>query len=169
MAAVSSQPPRNAPLGFALVLTPENRHFQGPMPVLNDPAHTDIVRSLSQRVPKLLGIGTDRAPRAIVLVTAHWSTDKPTISSGKRHSLLYDYGGFPPEAYKLRYDAPGSPEVAEDVRRALEAEGLEPELDPKRGKFPVLIFVCLRDIAKGLWLNIDHQQAGTTGSSSPCF
>lgn len=103
------------------------------MPVLGDPGHASIISSLKNRVPKLLKLGTPSAPRAIVVVTAHWSTDKPTISSAAKHPLLYDYYGFPRESYSLKYPAPGSPEVARELRDALEAEGLEAEMDDERG------------------------------------
>jgi aromatic ring-opening dioxygenase catalytic subunit (LigB family) len=112
---------------------------KGPMPVLGDPAHKDIVASLTQRVPKILKLGTPDAPRAIVVVTAHWSEDKPTISSGEKHPLLYDYGGFPAAAYKLKYDAPGSPEVAEEVSTAFAEAGLNPVKDGKRGELPRIL------------------------------
>ncbi|KAL3963436.1 hypothetical protein ACCO45_000440 [Purpureocillium lilacinum] len=71
-------------------------------------------------------------PKAIVLVTAHWTTDKPAVSSGKTHELLYDYYGFPPESYRLKYPAPGEPDVAARVGEAFAAQGLKPDLDPKR-------------------------------------
>ncbi|KAF5009826.1 hypothetical protein FDECE_3985 [Fusarium decemcellulare] len=108
-------------------------HGGGPMPVLGDPGHKDIIYSLKNRVPKLLKLGTPDQPRAIVLVTAHWSTDRPTISSGASHKLLYDYYGFPRESYALKYPAPGHPEIARELADALKAEGLEPELDDERG------------------------------------
>jgi aromatic ring-opening dioxygenase catalytic subunit (LigB family) len=103
------------------------------MPVLGDPGHASIVKSLKERVPEVLKLGTPEAPRAIVIVTAHWSEAQPTISSGRSHSLYYDYGGFPREAYQLEYPAPGSPEVAGEVKKALEQAGLKPVFDDKRG------------------------------------
>ena len=105
----------------------------GPLPVLGDPGHASIVKSLKKRVPEILKLGTPEAPRAIVVVTAHWSEAQPTISCGRAHSLYYDYGGFPREAYQLEYPAPGSPEVAGEVKKALEGAGLRPVLDEKRG------------------------------------
>jgi aromatic ring-opening dioxygenase catalytic subunit (LigB family) len=108
-------------------------HGGGPMPVMNDPGHAALIKSMSTKVPEILGLGTPSAPRAIVLVTAHWSERRPTISNGKKHKLFYDYGGFPPETYKLKYDAPGSPEVAGEVYEALEKAGLSPEMDSERG------------------------------------
>lgn len=104
------------------------------MPILGDPSQAAITRSLKTRVPQILKLGTPEEPRAILLVTAHWSTEDVTVSSGKAHELFYDYYGFPPEAYKLKYGAPGSPEVAEMVRLALEKHGIPNQQDAKRGE-----------------------------------
>ena len=106
------------------------------MPVMGDPEHKEIIHSLKTRVPEILRLNTpEEAPRAIVLVTAHWSERNPTISNAEKHKLYYDYGGFPPETYKLKYDAPGSPSVAKEVFDALVAVGLKPENDPERGTY----------------------------------
>ncbi|KAJ4362685.1 hypothetical protein N0V95_001393 [Ascochyta clinopodiicola] len=108
-------------------------HGGGPMPILGDPSHAEITKSLQTKVPKILKLGTPEQPKAIVLVTAHWSTDKVTISSGARHELLYDYYGFPDEAYSLTHNAPGSPEVAGEVEKVLKEAGIECEKDAQRG------------------------------------
>jgi len=114
-------------------------HGGGPMPLLGDPGHKDIIASLQTRVPQILRLNTAQAPRAIILVTAHWSERVPTISNAKKHKLYYDYGGFPPEAYKLKYDAPGSPEVAQEIFDVLTEAGLKPENDSERGMIPSLL------------------------------
>ncbi|KAF2119963.1 Extradiol ring-cleavage dioxygenase, class III enzyme, subunit B [Lophiotrema nucula] len=108
-------------------------HGGGPMPVLGDPSQAQITKSLMTKVPKILKLGTDEQPKAIVLVTAHWSTNVVTISSAEKHELYYDYYGFPSEAYELKYDAPGSPEVADLVYDALKENGIEAKKDAKRG------------------------------------
>ncbi|KAH7389821.1 Extradiol ring-cleavage dioxygenase, class III enzyme, subunit B [Pyrenochaeta sp. MPI-SDFR-AT-0127] len=107
-------------------------HGGGPMPILGDPSHAAITESLKTKVPRILKLGTPEQPKAIVLVTAHWSTNKVTISSGSKHKLLYDYYGFPPEAYQLKHDAPGSPEVAGLVEKALQEAGVKCEKDAER-------------------------------------
>ena len=61
--------------------------FTGPMPVLGDPGHDDIVHSWKTRLRQILKLGTPDAPRVIVAVTAHWSEDNPTISSAQHHDL----------------------------------------------------------------------------------
>jgi aromatic ring-opening dioxygenase catalytic subunit (LigB family) len=108
-------------------------HGGGPMPLLGDPSHRAITNSLKTKVSKILKLGTPEAPKAIVLVTAHWSTDKVTISSGSKHELLYDYYGFPPESYQIKHNAPGSPEIANEVEKALKAAGVACEKDAERG------------------------------------
>ncbi|MCJ1315930.1 hypothetical protein MMC15_001250 [Xylographa vitiligo] len=108
-------------------------HGGGPMPILNDPSQKDITLSLSTKVPRILKLGTSEAPKAIVLITAHWETEFITISNGSKHDLYYDYGGFPAEAYKLKYQAPGSAEVANAVAEALKDAGLKSVMDSKRG------------------------------------
>lgn len=101
--------------------------------MMGDPGHANLIKFMTEKVPHILGLGTEAAPRAIVLVTAHWSEGRPTISSARKHKLYYDYGGFPPEAYKLKYDAPGSPEVAKEVYGLLEGAGFTPEMNEERG------------------------------------
>lgn len=147
-------------------------HGGGPMPVLGDPGHADLVRSLREKVPKILKLNTPEAPRAIVVVTAHWSTKHPTVSSGATHPLLYDYGGFPPESYELKYPAPGSPEVAREVKAALDAVGFETKQDAERGAFSCGHFFTWTvrkkcDLSERI--TNEENQVGTTASSSPCF
>ncbi len=52
-------------------------------------------------------------PKAFLVVTAHWETDKPTVSVNPKPGMLYDYNGFPAHTYKLSYPAPGDPELAD--------------------------------------------------------
>lgn len=104
------------------------------MPLLNDPNHKSIIYSLRNRVPQILNLSDPaKRPRAVVLVTAHWSTPHPVISSGASPSLYYDYYGFPPETYSIKYPAPGEPDIAAQVAEAMTAQGLKPTLDDQRG------------------------------------
>jgi aromatic ring-opening dioxygenase catalytic subunit (LigB family) len=100
---------------------------------MDDPDHKDIIQSWKTRTRDILKIGTSEQPRAIVIVTAHWSEDHPTISSGASHELYYDYYGFPSWTYSLKYGAKGSPDVAQQVYDQLKDAGLDPRLDTRRG------------------------------------
>jgi 4,5-DOPA dioxygenase extradiol len=51
--------------------------------------------------------------RGIVVVSAHWRSDPPLhVTSWTSAPLIYDFGGFPEELYRLTYPAPGDPTLA---------------------------------------------------------
>jgi len=72
-------------------------------------------------------------PRAVLVVSAHWEEPVVTLMSGPRPPMLYDYSGFPPDAYTLQWPAPGAPELAERARALLQKNGFRAALDPERG------------------------------------
>jgi aromatic ring-opening dioxygenase catalytic subunit (LigB family) len=73
-------------------------------------------------------------PSAILIVSGHWETrGKFAFTGSTRPSLIYDYGGFPPHTYQLRYDVPGDPSLAARAAGLLMAAGFETEIDPHRG------------------------------------
>ena len=72
-------------------------------------------------------------PQAVLVVTSHWETDEFTISSGTAPGMIYDYGGFPPHTYQIRYPAPGQPQLAQRVAQLLNDAGQPAHLDPDRG------------------------------------
>jgi aromatic ring-opening dioxygenase catalytic subunit (LigB family) len=82
-------------------------------------------------------------PAAILVISAHWEEDQATVTSGNRPELIYDYYGFPPQAYDITYPAPGNPELARDVLAMLERGGVAARLDGGRG-FDHGLFVPLR-------------------------
>jgi aromatic ring-opening dioxygenase catalytic subunit (LigB family) len=47
--------------------------------------------------------------------------------------MLYDYSGFPPEAYSIDWPAPGDPHLAQRVCDLLEQAGISSATDEKRG------------------------------------
>lgn len=72
-------------------------------------------------------------PRAILVISAHWEASLPTVTSHPRPPLIYDYTNFPPHTYALRYDVPGSPELAARVGELLRASGIASAEDATRG------------------------------------
>lgn len=72
-------------------------------------------------------------PKAILVISGHWEEPVFTVASAAKPSLIYDYSNFPPHTYQLRFDAPGSPDLAGRVRGLLEAAGIASGDDPRRG------------------------------------
>jgi aromatic ring-opening dioxygenase catalytic subunit (LigB family) len=74
-----------------------------------------------------------RRPDAIVVISAHWEAPLFTVTASAEPPLIYDYHGFPDHTYRLRYDAPGQPALAQSVRELLGAAGIPSSADRARG------------------------------------
>ncbi|GAB4037012.1 MAG: class III extradiol ring-cleavage dioxygenase [Rubrivivax sp.] len=72
-------------------------------------------------------------PRAILAVSAHTLARGHFLLGAARHETIHDFGGFPAALYRLRYDAPGSPEVADRAAALLAAAGLQAQVIPQGG------------------------------------
>lgn len=82
----------------------------------------------------LKSIGKGLNPSAILIITAHWETDKKvTVSSGDYRKLYFDYYGFPDYTYKLKWPAKGSPSLTKRVQSLLSAAGIDNGADTERG------------------------------------
>lgn len=94
----------------------------------------DLLLQSTPSVDFLKQLGTQLGtPTAILVVSAHWMTHTPTVSSAIAIETIHDFGGFPASLYQMRYNAPGAPALAEQVAKALVAAGLSVEIDPHRG------------------------------------
>lgn len=112
-------------------------HGGGPLPILGDPAHAELSRFLAD-IPARLG-----KPKAILVVSAHWEEPHASVTAAVQPELIYDYYGFPPESYQIRYPAPGAPELAARIGELLAAQHIAVHADPSRG-FDHGLFVPLK-------------------------
>ena len=113
-------------------------HGGGPLPLLGDPGHQEMVANLSLLARKYLA-----RPSAILVVSAHWEEQRPTVTGGAHPPLIYDYYGFPEESYEIRYPCPGAPALARALQENLSAAGFDAVLDETRG-FDHGLFVPLK-------------------------
>ncbi|MDR5822354.1 class III extradiol ring-cleavage dioxygenase [Caballeronia sp. LZ043] len=106
-------------------------HGGGPWPWMKDyrPGVYDQLEESLKSVRRELG----EAPRAVLMISGHWESDRFWLSSAAHPPMYYDYSGFPEHTYRIRYDAPGDPELAELIRDLLQQGGQPTGLDPHRG------------------------------------
>ncbi len=102
-------------------------HGGGPMPLLGDPGHAELIAYLKEVEP------TIGRPKSIVVVSAHWEAPSPTVTASSDPGLLFDYYGFPPETYEFSYPAPGSIELVERLASVADEAGFDLRLDHERG------------------------------------
>ncbi|MDC0612438.1 dioxygenase [Vibrio sp.] len=102
-------------------------HGGGPMPLLGDPGHQEMVdhlKMIAHDIPK---------PSAIIVISAHWEENQVNITSAANPQMLYDYYGFPDETYSIQYPAPGEPVLAKQVQDKLTKLGIPAQLNSNRG------------------------------------
>jgi len=112
-------------------------HGGGPLPLLGDKGHQELVDFLKNITPTL------GRPSAILVISAHWEEETATITSGETPELIYDYAGFPDEAYEIKYPASGNPQLAEKIFNLLQNNAVEARLDKHRG-FDHGLFIPLK-------------------------
>jgi 4,5-DOPA dioxygenase extradiol len=95
-----------------------------PMHALEAGAAGEVWAALGRDLPR---------PRAIVIVSAHWETDVPVLTGAERPETIHDFYGFPQPLYRIRYPAPGAPELAARTAGLLGEAGFAPRVDPARG------------------------------------
>jgi 4,5-DOPA dioxygenase extradiol len=72
-------------------------------------------------------------PTSILVVSAHWETQQPTVSLSAAPDTIHDFSGFSPELYRMTYPAPGAPVLAERVLSLLSNAGIAAGSHPNRG------------------------------------
>jgi 4,5-DOPA dioxygenase extradiol len=95
-----------------------------PTLVLEDLPARHFLAKLGEELPR---------PKAILCVSAHWETDQTTVSTAERPETIHDFYGFPEQLYRMRYPAPGAPDLAREAAGLLRQAGFVCTEDPQRG------------------------------------
>ena len=91
-----------------------------PMNVMEDNEFSRAWVTAGKALPK---------PNAVICISAHWVTRGTLVTAMDKPRTIYDFYGFPPQMYEIRYDAPGAPDLAEQVRRIIKNTEVKPDLD----------------------------------------
>ena len=86
----------------------------------------------TSRFLKQLGLSLPK-PKAILVISAHWNTLYPTVSTAPQPRTICDFSGFPASLYQLSYPVLGAPDLAKRVVQLLTTAGLKCETNENRG------------------------------------
>ena len=105
----------------------------------------------------LEGFGDALPPvRAVLCVSAHWETMVPTLATTPNPETIHDFHGFPDALYRVRYPAPGAPQIAARACRLIHDAGLECAVSETRG------------LDHGAWASLKLMYASTHVPVSQC-
>jgi 4,5-DOPA dioxygenase extradiol len=91
--------------------------------LLDDPLWTAQLRGVAANLPK---------PKAILIVSAHWESEPVTLSAPDAGTpLVYDFGGFDPKYYQMKYETPDATELTQMVAKLM--PDTEPVYQSNRG------------------------------------
>ncbi len=100
-------------------------HGGGPMPLLDREGHKNLI-GFYEKVAK------NYHPKAIVVFSAHFESDPIEVMYDNGDDLVYDYYGFPREAYEYQYKPPKDIALGERIVDLLNKNGIE-TVSSKRG------------------------------------
>ncbi len=95
-----------------------------PMLAVEDSAAGRFLDGLGDQLPR---------PKAVVVASAHFMTDRPMLGAHPQPHTVHDFGGFPAPLYQIQYPAPGAPELAEDIAARLAHADLPAKVRPGHG------------------------------------
>src|SRR5262252_4430989 len=81
-----------------------------PMNAIQSNGYTEAWSRLGQSLGK---------PRAVLSISAHWYVQGTAVTAGTHPRTIHDFGGFPPELYRIEYRAPGDAALGSRVRELL--------------------------------------------------
>ncbi len=120
-----------------------------PMNAIQNNAFT---RTLTQ-----IGLDLPR-PKAILCVSAHWTTQGTFITSSEKPRMIYDMYGFPEELYKIKYEAAGDLKLAKNIQSSFSEPKISLDYEKwglDHGSWGILKFLYPKADIPVLQLSID--------------
>ncbi|BEG99021.1 4,5-DOPA dioxygenase extradiol [Bacteroides sedimenti] len=122
-----------------------------PMNAIQENEFTTGWQNIGKLVPK---------PDAILCISAHWVTRGTLVTAMEKPKTIHDFGGFPKELYNIHYPAPGSPELADEIKRLIKKEivGLDNDWGLDHGCWSVMKHIYPNADIPIVQLSLDYFQ-----------
>jgi 4,5-DOPA dioxygenase extradiol len=95
-----------------------------PLIAIENNEYTTFLNQLGRTLPR---------PKAVVLFSAHWESKEQKVSEVDLYETIYDFGGFDPSLYEIKYPAKGLIEISEQIKALFNQNGVSFEVETKRG------------------------------------
>ena len=98
-------------------------------------------------------------PKAVLSISAHWYVPGTFVTAMPSPKTIHDFGGFPQELYRVKYPAPGDPDLAQHIRKILSplSTGLDQQWGLDHGTWSVLCHVLPEADVPVVQLSIDEK------------
>ncbi len=122
-----------------------------PMNAIEENEFVDGIRNIGKAIPK---------PKAILCISAHWETKGTFITAMEKPKTIHDFVGFPEELYEVEYPAPGSPELALEIKNTIKKteSGLNDSWGLDHGCWSVVKHLYPKADIPVVQLSLDHYQ-----------
>jgi 4,5-DOPA dioxygenase extradiol len=99
-------------------------------------------------------------PKAILCISAHWETPGTFVTAMDKPRTIHDFYGFPQELFDVRYEAPGSKEVAEMTKKTIKKTdvGFDEKWGLDHGTWSVLLPMFPKADIPVLQLSLDFNE-----------
>ena len=122
-----------------------------PMNAIEQNDFTQTLQNLGQSLIK---------PKAILCISAHWTTKGTFVDISPNPKMIYDMYGFPKELYQVKYPVKGAPNFASEVTKLITSTKVEKSKDwgLDHGTWSVLKHIYPKADVPTFQLSIDYNQ-----------
>lgn len=99
-------------------------------------------------------------PKAILCISAHWETKGTHVTAMEQPKTIHDFGGFPQALFDVQYPAPGSPILANEIKKTITSTniGLDDNWGLDHGCWSVIKFLFPNADVPVVQMSIDYTQ-----------